>query len=261
MKKYLVILAALIFCFSTTARGDPDVVEEKAKEKQESQISKCVKYPIYGKFEDTCIKCHTPPNMKLKEVAPDQWRDYPNHFMQVLQDKQGMYGYFTFIDEVTHDFAARKFYEFFRYLERHKINRAVIEIQSFGGSVFEGWRVKGIIDEFQCCGMEITTKVHSIAASAATLIFLAADNRVASPTAELMFHELWTLAFLKLSTPSDSEDEARILRHIQDGITAWVATRGKLSKEEIDNKIRKKEFWVNGKEALDLGFATKLIGG
>ena len=75
-----------------------------------------------------------------------------------------------------------------------------------------------------------------------------------------MFHELWTFDFLKISSPSDKEDEARVLRHIQDGITAFVASRSILTKQEVDNLIRKKEFWVSGIDALKYRFATKLIG-
>ena len=39
----------------------------------------------------------------------------------------------------------------------------------------------------------------------------------------------------------------------------YLATRGKLTKQEIDAKIARKEFWMSGKEAVELGFADEFI--
>lgn len=256
VRKVFLLSAVLCFLVVGPARGDPDVTE--SKEKAEKKISKCQKFEIYGEIND-CLKCHVIPTMRIRQEDPHRWRDYPNAQTRIYRDANGDYGYFYFIDSVDHDLAAKRFEEFFRYLEQNNISRAIIEIQSFGGSVFEGWRIKGIISEFQSCGMDITTKVQSVAASAATMIFLAADKRLVAPTAELMVHELWTFKFLSIESPADKEDEARVLRHIQDTITDWIASRSNLSKVELDEKIRKKEFWIRGSDAVDMGFATGLI--
>ena len=39
----------------------------------------------------------------------------------------------------------------------------------------------------------------------------------------------------------------------------YLATRGKLTKQEIDAKIARKEFWMSGKEAVEFGFADEFI--
>jgi len=40
-----------------------------------------------------------------------------------------------------------------------------------------------------------------------------------------------------------------------------VFAKSKIKKDELDANIRKKEFWVNGQEMLEMGFATGKIGG
>ena len=50
-----------------------------------------------------------------------------------------------------------------------------------------------------------------------------------------------------------------MLRHLQDIRNDYLATRGKLTKQEIDAKIARKEFWMSGKEAVEFGFADEFI--
>jgi len=46
---------------------------------------------------------------------------------------------------------------------------------------------------------------------------------------------------------------------LQDVRNTYLATRGKLSKAEIDARVAKKEWWMSGKEAVELGFADGFI--
>jgi len=46
---------------------------------------------------------------------------------------------------------------------------------------------------------------------------------------------------------------------LQDIRNDYLATRGKLTKQEIDAKIARKEFWMSGKEAVEFGFADEFI--
>jgi len=249
---FIAMVVALCIAVNVPAAraGDEKEVAPKAFECPKTHISD----------QDKCFSCYVPPSFELKEINIHALYDYPVN-TTIYTDKTGQrYGYYTLNGEINHGYTGFQLDTFFNYIDRHGITKAIIDIQSFGGSVFEGWHCKSVIEDFQARGIDVTTKVHSVAASAATMIFLAADKRVISPTAELMFHELWTFDFLKISSPADKEDEARVLRHIQDGITNFVASRSSLSKKDIDEKIRKKEFWVNGIEAVEYGFATKIIG-
>jgi len=257
MKRFIVLFAIALFLMGCIAVNIGRAEDQKEKPPPYKPFE-CPRTHISN--QDKCFACHVPPSFEIKEINIHALYDYPYN-TKIYTDKNGeRYGFYSLKGDIDHNSTGFLLETFFFYIESHGIKKAVIDTQSFGGSVFEGWRCKSVIDDFQERGIKVTTKVHAVAASAATLVFLAADNRVISPTAELMFHELWTFDFLKISSPSDKEDEARILRHIQDGITTFVASRGTLSKKEIDEKIRKKEFWVNGSEAMEYGFATGMIG-
>ncbi len=67
-----------------------------------------------------------------------------------------------------------------------------------------------------------------------------------------MWHELITFELFSISSPSDKEDAARVLRHLQNTINQWLSTRISKTKDEIDTLVKKKEWWLNGQEALDV---------
>ena len=60
-----------------------------------------------------------------------------------------------------------------------------------------------------------------------------------------------------IDTPSKKEDEAKVFRHLQDTIHNWLVTRStnELTKDEIDAWVRHKDYWMNGKDVIELGFA------
>ena len=111
-------------------------------------------------------------------------------------------------------------------------------------------------------GMIIETRVHGFAASAGFILFVNGTpyHRFASATAELMWHELYTFEFFKVSRPSDVEDDAIILRHLQDTANNFLAERSILTAEQWDEKVFKQEFWCNGKEALEYGLSDGFPG-
>jgi len=214
--------------------------EQETEEKVQSICPKTL-------MKDSCMSCHTYPNFKVKEGNLDETRDYPIFNMKV---RNGV-GYY-FLEKVDAD----EVWKFFDYLKGHEIDRAVIEIMSPGGSLFEAGAIVSYMVGYPGY---VETRTRGFAASAGCLIFLAGDNRFIDPMAFLMWHELWTFKFLSVETPSDKEEEARILRYIQDTINTWMAGRTALEKEKIDEKIRKKEFWANGKDAIGLGLAEGYI--
>ena len=82
---------------------------------------------------------------------------------------------------------------------------------------------------------------------------------MASPQAELMWHELQALEGFGVTSPSSKEDEARVLRHLQDTANGWLAEVSDLTKQEIDDMVSYKEFWLTGTEAVKYGFADGLL--
>lgn len=248
MKTLIAILTVLLFTVSGWAMEMP--ADKKAPEVK----GKCPKTQVVGDVSD-CLKCHVEGNFAVKETKRNADRKMP-YGMDVLSDGNGEYGYMLLMD-----IKADPVKEFLDYLEHHKIKRAVIEIYSPGGSLFGAWRIIGLMNMAKTGGMIIETRCNGFAASAGFLIFISGSmgHRTINPYCAMMWHELISFKMLSIDTPSSSEDEAKILRQLQNTGNAYIATRSNLSKEELDEKVKRKEFWMNGKEAFDFGFADKLL--
>lgn len=205
-----------------------------------------------------CFECHIKGSFKVKETAPDAHLAYPNRFTKIIGwDCNQLEGHYT-----VKDIDADALQEAFNYFKLHKINKLTMEMFSPGGSMFHGIKMTSLMDVWKQGGGEITTIVHGLAASAAFLVFVngTPGKRFIAPQAQIMWHELISFKMFDVSSPSDKEDEARVLRHFQNTANEWLVSKCKLSKEEIDSRIRKKEFWLNGKMALNDGFADGFLG-
>jgi len=120
----------------------------------------------------------------------------------------------------------------------------------FGGyqaySVMQAWK-----DKFH-----IVTSCDGFAASAAFYIFCGGTERLVGKSAQLMWHSLSVSKMFDYATPDSREEEARVLRHLQDCANNIVADLSILTKEEIDARIKNKELWVGADKAIEYGFAT-----
>lgn len=126
------------------------------------------------------------------------------------------------------------------------------------------WRIIALMDEWKNSGRQIKCIVRGFCASAGFILLNNASpgQRFVANNSEIMWHEVQSIELVfgfKVSSPSDKEDEARILRHFQNNGNNFLASKGKMSKEEIDERIRKREWWMTGAEAVELGFADGLI--
>jgi len=258
-KSWLIVLAiSLVFVVSAFAQnGDYGVATEEPKE---VPIKWCPTSLISD--NDKCMLCHVVSGGKfvLKQTEPDAHIPYPATGKILNYGTPDAQGYFFLTGSInSSDSGSIK--ELFDILDKHNIKHCIIEIYSGGGELFAGWRFKGVMDIWMAKGNIIETRLLGVAASAAATVFVAGSNgyRFMNPQAELMFHELWQFKFLDIATPSDKEDEAKALRHLMDTMTSFLASRSKMTKEEIDTKVHKKEFWVNGIEAVEFGFADGFI--
>lgn len=193
----------------------------------------------------------------------DAHLDYPSGTRIINYGTPQAYGYFE-VGEVNWTLT-ENVRDHFDYLRRHKIKRSVMEIISGGGHLLLGWRCKAFMDEWKAEGNIVETHVRALAASAAFIIFLNGSVRVANETAELMMHELKNIEggflFIKQSTPSSMEEEAKTLRHLQTTINDWIAKKGKMPTEKLKECLQFRELWMTGKQAKEVyGFADVVVG-
>lgn len=255
MKKTMVLLAGVTLLMASAVWAEPQITADKSPPQKSK--GECPKTKVIGDVGD-CLRCHVAPNFALKEANPEDLCAYPNHNTRIRNGE----GLFNISGGITGG-ETFQMIEAMEYFRRKDVKSVVIDIHSPGGSLFEGQKMCTLMQEWERTRGTVTTRVHGFAASAAFQIWTCGtiNHRLAGRDAELMWHELMSFKLFDISTPSDKKDEADVLRHLQDTRNAWLASRskGKLTKEEIDKKIAKKEFWMNGAQAMDYGFCDGFL--
>lgn len=129
-----------------------------------------------------------------------------------------------------------------------------VSINSGGGDVFAGSEIYTALKEHKG---EVTIKVVGLAASAASVIAMAASKGklLISPTAQMMAHNVSTYG---AGDYRDFEHTAEVLKSANQSIAnAYKARTGK-SDEEL-KAIMDKETWFNADEAIAQGFADEIM--
>lgn len=255
MKKLFIITCVLLLVLLgvsvSWANGEAGEDAESAKiDKLMKMIAKKASICPTTKMDKDCLTCHESPGFELKPIKEKDPADIydPPYGVEWIIDK----GEYTLYYKLTNIHDGQVF-DFYQYASRHSADRVIIEIYSPGGGLMAAWRIVGLIKMYENRGIKTETRVHGYAASAGFVIFVSGSKgmRMISPQAELMWHELVTFKMYDVSGPSDKEDEAKVLRHLQDTSNSFLASVSKLTKKEWDALTRKKEFWTNGKQALE----------
>jgi ATP-dependent protease ClpP protease subunit len=152
--------------------------------------------------------------------------------------------------------------EVFNTVEMLKYEKIVIDLFSYGGSVFEAMGIVGLIEERERSGIIVEIHGRGIIASAGLIIMMSGSRgyRFIDRNAFIMFHEMAKLKYFTVESVSDEEQNAIISRKIQDSINAFIVAKTKMTREELSEKIRKKELWCTADEAVNYGFADKIMG-
>ena len=255
MKKLFIVMFVLLFAATAFGYFGDD---EATTPKKADDGGKCPITKVKGKVDD-CKSCHTLITDKegkakwgLKEVLPFSQFETPAYSKLKTMNGETI-GWYNFSDV-----DAERIRPALEYFYRHGIKKMTFNINSYGGSAFDGYAIVNLFEQYRG-KIEITTSVQSYAMSAGFLVWAAGHKRIASPMAVLMWHEISYIAFLRKVTPASSEEDARIMRAWQNTANSYLAGRSKMSKEEIDAKIAYKDWFFNGADALELGFADELI--
>lgn len=124
-----------------------------------------------------------------------------------------------------------------------------VRINSYGGSVSEGLAIYSLLSEFKG---HLKTIVDGFACSAASIIFMAGEERVVPENGLLLIHNAWTEARGDSNVMKKvAEDLEKIT---QPSINIYVAKTG-LTEEEIKEKMDREE-WITSQEAYEWGFST-----
>jgi ATP-dependent Clp protease protease subunit len=125
-------------------------------------------------------------------------------------------------------------------------------INSPGGNVFAAAEIYTMIRDYP---HNVTVRIASIAASAASVIAMAGNTVEMSPTALLFVHDPSTIA---MGNARDMEKTIATLNEVKESIiNAYMAKTG-LSHNRI-SKLMSDETWINAKKAVELGFADVIL--
>lgn len=125
-------------------------------------------------------------------------------------------------------------------------------INSPGGDYFEGLAIYNLLRDHP---EKVTVKVLGIAASAASVIAMAGDERLIARAGFIMIHNTWVIA----------GGDRHALRDVADwlepfdamAVDIYAASTGIDSKEL--GKMLDRETWVGGSDAVEKGFADALL--
>ncbi len=125
-------------------------------------------------------------------------------------------------------------------------------LNSPGGDCFSASQIYTMLKNHKG---RVTVKIDGIAASAASVVAMAGDETLITPTGMLMIHNPMTFAS---GNKSDMEQAIKILEEVKESIiNAYVLKTG-LSRNKI-SKLMDEETWMNAEKALQLGFVDGIL--
>lgn len=134
-------------------------------------------------------------------------------------------------------------------LEADHVN---VHINSYGGEVAEGLAIYNVLKNSSA---KITTYCDGFACSAASVIFMAGDERIMNSASLLMIHNAWSYAS---GNADDFRKQAEDLDKITQASVNAYMSRIKITEDELKEKMDK-ETWLTAEEALSDGFATRIM--
>ncbi|MBQ3385819.1 MAG: Clp protease ClpP, partial [Eggerthellaceae bacterium] len=121
-------------------------------------------------------------------------------------------------------------------------------VNSPGGNVFAAAEIYTMLRDYPG---NVTVRIASIAASAASVVAMAGNLVQISPTGMLMVHDPSTIA---MGNARDMEKAITTLNEVKESIINAYAFKTGLTRNRI-SKLMSDETWLNAKKAVELGFA------
>ena len=134
------------------------------------------------------------------------------------------------------------------------VKKLELKINSPGGDVFEAVAMYHEIKRF-AQGKEVTAYIDGMAASAATLLTLAADKTIMGKGCYFMIHN--PLMYMGYANVEEMNEAIEHLNKTKENLLDLYVEKCKLSREEIAEKMDKTT-WYTAEEALQAGFIDEI---
>lgn len=128
-----------------------------------------------------------------------------------------------------------------------------VHINSYGGEVAEGLAIYNMLRNHKA---KVRTYCDGFACSIASVIFMAGDERIMSHASLLMVHNAWMRV---AGNAEELRKNADDLDKITQASIEAYKSKVNISEEEI-KQLLDNETWILPSEALEMGFATSIVG-
>ncbi|CQR74967.1 ATP-dependent Clp protease proteolytic subunit 1 [Sporomusa ovata DSM 2662] len=125
-------------------------------------------------------------------------------------------------------------------------------LNSPGGDALAASQIYTMLKEYNG---KVTVKIDGLAASAASVVAMAGDEVVMSPTACIMVHNPATMIF---GEAADFQSGIKMLSEIKESIINAYEQKTGLSRAKIASMMDA-ETWFSAQKAVELGFADKIL--
>lgn len=136
-----------------------------------------------------------------------------------------------------------------------------LQINSPGGSIFDGLALVDFIRSLQGKGHRVRTVALGMAASMGGVLLQVGDERVIGKNAMLLIHQGSLGA---VGDYGQVEDRVKLMEHFHDRILDLFVERAKsinpkTTKAFIQKRWNRTDWWIPAQEAIDLGFADTIL--
>ena len=136
-------------------------------------------------------------------------------------------------------------------------------VNSPGGDYFDGLALYNDLRRRHEDGVALRAEIDGLAASAATLPFMAAEERAVREGSTMMIHRPWMMMITAGDADYIESETAKAvagLRAADRGLAGVYAVRAGMEKDEAQ-ALMEAETWMVGDEIVDKGFATQRLDG
>jgi len=125
-----------------------------------------------------------------------------------------------------------------------------------GGSVTDGFALFDFIQELRARGHTITTKCIGMAASMGAILMQAGDERIMTRNSFMLLHEVSSEGTGSLAELSD---HLKMVTRFQAKGLDILTERSTISRDDLETRWKKTDFYVDAVEALDLGLIDRIV--
>jgi ATP-dependent Clp protease protease subunit len=127
-----------------------------------------------------------------------------------------------------------------------------VKINSYGGEVSEGLAIYNALRNHPA---KVTTECDGFACSAASVVFMAGEERLMNDASLLMVHHAWSYVSGNAKEMRKAADD---LDKISNAAAQAYRSVMTINEDELE-KLLDEETWITPEEALSYGFATALV--